>query len=78
VSVPAEAAYQALEWAKKENPALAEAKDRAIYEWLRTRKDCPFKVPPLLGTFQRYLSAARTYYGTRKRIMPPRNGQATA
>jgi integrase len=68
----ADEAYKALAWAKERNPALADAKDGEIYKWLKGQADCPHRIPPILPTFRRYLSAARLFYGTRKRIMPPR------
>jgi integrase len=65
-----EQSYLAAIWAVEQNPALAEAKDGVIFAWLKTRPDCPFKLPPMFGTFQRYVSAARCFHGTRKRILP--------
>jgi integrase len=62
-------AYKAVAWALEQDPSLAAAKDAEVYDWLFImRSDCPFKVAPTFVTHSRYLSAARLFYGTRKRI----------
>jgi integrase len=67
-----EKVYQAFVWALARRPELARAKDREVYEWLREQPDCPCQLPPTFVTAARYLSAARLYHATRKRILPGR------
>jgi integrase len=67
-----EKAYRAFEWALQRSPALAEAKDREVYDWLKKQPACPFSLPPQFSTFHRYLGAARLFYDCRKRILRPR------
>jgi integrase len=65
---PAEAnAWQLYQWAMKENPVLAEAKDRDVFTWLQKQAALPAKLPPLFPTFARYIAAARLFHNCRKR-----------
>jgi integrase len=72
VSPAAGSAYEAMQWAKEQEPSLDEAKDRDIHNWLKKRADCPHKTPYLFATFKRYVAAARLYHDTRKRVLEPR------
>jgi integrase len=63
-----ERAYAAVAWAERE--AGAPLTDAAAFAFLQSRPDRPSALPPSFGTFQRYVSAARLYHDTRKRIMP--------
>jgi integrase len=70
-----EGAWQAWKWAIGQNPALAKAEDREVYEWLSGRSDFPGKLPPTIVTWARYLSLARAFYGVTKR--PELTGRPT-
>jgi integrase len=61
IAPPHEAAFKAVIWARAQDPGLVGKKDADVWRWLRQRRDCPFTVPKLLGTMQRYLSAAKAY-----------------
>ena len=54
-----EVAYQLLQVALEENPALAQGTDEAVYEWLRSRPQYRNQLPPSFETFSRYLRQAR-------------------
>jgi integrase len=64
-----EATWKAVQWALVENPALASAKDVALFAWLKSRTDCPHSLPPHVETFRRYLSKGRLFYDQRKRVL---------
>jgi hypothetical protein len=65
-------AYEAHQWALEQYPALARARDVDVYNFIRSRTDCPFRVAPSIHTHRRHLSAARLYrHGSyRKRVLP--------
>ncbi len=61
-----EAAYQLSRWAFEKDPDLKEGTDRGLYNWLKTRPDCPSRLPGE-ASFLRNLSAGRSFHGGRKR-----------
>jgi integrase len=62
-------AYEAHAWATATNPELSNASDTAVFRWLQGRPEFAGKLPPLVDTFRRYLSAARLFHDTRKRVL---------
>ncbi len=64
-----ERAWQNYQWALGRNPELAGAKDRAVFDWLAARPDCPAKLPATFVAFARYLSCARLFHDQRKRVL---------
>jgi hypothetical protein len=64
--------YKAWQWAVEQNPELAGATDKTIFLWLREHKECPWRIPKIIETCRRYLSAARMFHKTSKHAMPRR------
>jgi hypothetical protein len=67
-----EKAYQAWTWAVEQEPKLSQAKDRDVFDFLRSRADFPGTLPPSFQTFNRYLGAARLFHDRRKRALKKR------
>lgn len=76
LSPATQAAWDSLQWAIEQNPAMASAADSAVFAWLKARADCPFKLPPAQDTFRRYISMARLSFDCRKRVLRERTDGA--
>jgi integrase len=64
-----EETFQAVQWAIAKIPEFAGFPDKTVWEWLRKRADCPFKVPKSFLTHQQQMSRARRFHGVAKRIL---------
>jgi hypothetical protein len=67
-------AYQLYYWATQQNPDLRTATDKEVYDWLKEHPDVDDASLPCFDTFQRYLRAARQFFGSQKNT--PRAGRS--
>ncbi len=64
------AACESYQWAVRTNPALADATDRAVFDWLMAQEGVAAQLPRRFETWRRYVRCGRQADGAPKRGRP--------